>query len=67
MWAVNLSVSRSINLSERRRLEFRVDGNNILNHVNVSGLITTVNSTQYGLITGAGAMRTLSATVRLRF
>lgn len=65
---MNLSLSRSINLhSERRRLEFRVDSNNFLNHPNPTGLVTIVNSTQYGLITSAGAMRTLSATVRLRF
>jgi hypothetical protein len=67
-FVMNLSLSRSINLhSERRRLEFRVDASNFLNHVNPGGLVTTVNSAQYGLITSAGAMRSLSATVRLRF
>ena len=65
---LNLSLARSINLhSERRRLEFRVDTNNFLNHVNPSGLITVVNSSQYGLITSAGPMRSVSATLRLRF
>jgi hypothetical protein len=64
----NLSLARSINLhSERRRLEIRVDANNFLNHVNPNGLITTVNSSQYGLITNAGQMRQLTATMRLRF
>ena len=39
---LNLSLSRSINLkSERRRLEFRVDTNNFLNHVNPAGLTTS--------------------------
>jgi trimeric autotransporter adhesin len=65
---LNLSLSRSINLkSERRRLEFRIDTNNFLNHVNPSGLITVVNSSQYGEITNAGAMRSVTATLRLRF
>lgn len=65
---LNLSLSRSVNLkSERRRLEFRVDTNNFLNHVNPSGLITVVNSSQYGEITSAGAMRSVTATLRLRF
>ncbi|HEV1287683.1 MAG TPA: TonB-dependent receptor [Bryobacteraceae bacterium] len=65
---LNLSLSRSINLkSERRRLEFRIDSNNFLNHVNPSGLITVVNSSQYGEITNAGAMRAVTATLRLRF
>ncbi|HKD37408.1 MAG TPA: hypothetical protein VKB78_11425, partial [Pirellulales bacterium] len=64
----NFSLARSINLhSERRRLEIRLDSTNTFNHVNPSGLITIVNSNQYGLITSAGAMRQMSATVRLRF
>ena len=54
-------------LYEDEIMVVRIDANNILNHVNPTGLITTVNSTQYGLITSAGAMRSLSATVRLRF
>ena len=64
----NFSLARSINLhSERRRLEIRLDSTNTFNHVNPSGLITLVNSSQYGLITSAGAMRQMTATVRLRF
>jgi hypothetical protein len=48
-------------------LEFRVDTTNFLNHVNPSGLITVVNSSQYGEITSAGGMRAVTATLRLRF
>jgi trimeric autotransporter adhesin len=67
-FSLNLSLARSINLhSERRRLEFRIDSTNTLNHVNPSGLITVVNSNQFGLITSAGQMRQITATVRLRF
>lgn len=68
MFVMNFSLARSINLhSERRRLEIRLDSTNTLNHVNPSGLITIVNSSQYGLITSASQMRQLSATIRLRF
>ncbi len=68
MFSLNLSLARSINLhSERRRLEFRIDSTNTLNHVNPSGLITVVNSNQFGLITSASQMRQITATVRLRF
>jgi hypothetical protein len=67
-FGLNLSLARSINLhSERRRLEIRIDANNALNHVNPTGLVTVVNSSQYGLITSAGQMRQVTATVRLRF
>ena len=65
---LNLSLARSINLkSERRRLEFRIDTTNFINHVNPSGLVTVVNSSQYGEITSASAMRAVTATLRLRF
>jgi len=67
-FVLNLSLARSINLhSERRRLEFRIDASNAFNHVNPAGLVTVVNSNQYGLITSAGQMRQVTATVRLRF
>jgi hypothetical protein len=64
----NFSLARSINLhSERRRLEIRFDSTNTFNHVNPTGLVTVVNSSQYGLITNATQMRQMTATVRLRF
>jgi hypothetical protein len=68
MFMLNLSIARNINLhSERRRLEFRVDSTNTLNHVNPSGLVTVVNSSQFGEITSAGGMRQATATLRFRF
>ena len=39
---------------------------NLLNHVNISGFATVVNSLNYGLATGAGGMRTIQATIRFR-
>jgi trimeric autotransporter adhesin len=65
--SVNLAVSRSFNLSERRRLEFRFEANNVLNHVNYTSFYTVVNAVNYGLPSTAGAMRTLNAVVRFRF
>ena len=64
---MNLSLSRTINLAERKRLQFRVDASNLFNHVNISSYGTVVNSVNYGIITGAGAMRSLTATVRVNF
>jgi hypothetical protein len=66
LFSMNLSLARTVLLGERRRLEFRVDSNNFLNHVNITGFGTVVNSLTYGLPTAAGAMRSLSATVRFR-
>ena len=64
---LNVAFARSFNLSERRRLEFRIESNNVLNHVNYTNLYTVVNAVNYGLPSAAGAMRTLDAVVRFRF
>ncbi len=66
-YSLNLAFGRSFRLSERRRVDFRVDSNNFLNHVNYSGLGTVVNSLNYGLPTSATAMRSINATLRFRF
>jgi hypothetical protein len=63
----NLSLARSIDLGERRRLEFRVDSRNFTNSVYYASYGTVVNASNYGLVTAAGAMRTLTFTTRFRF
>jgi len=65
--ALNASFGRSFGLGERRALEFRFDGTNVLNHVNIATVGTTINSSTYGLPLTAGAMRALSVTLRFRF
>jgi len=67
LFNLNVAFARSFNLSERRRLEFRVESNNVLNHVNYTSYYTVINSVNYGLPSAAGAMRTLDAVVRFRF
>jgi hypothetical protein len=52
---------------DRRRLEFRVEATNFSNHVNFTGIGTVVNANNFGIATAAGAMRTISSTVRFRF
>ena len=64
---VNGSFSRSISITERRRLEFRFEANNVLNHVNYANLGTVINAANYGLVTSAGGMRTMQAICRFRF
>jgi hypothetical protein len=66
-FSVNAAFARSFTLAERKRLEFRVEANNVLNHVNYTNFYTVVNAVNYGLPSAAGAMRTLNAVVRFRF
>jgi Carboxypeptidase regulatory-like domain len=67
LFSINLAFARSFTFNERRRLEFRVESNNVMNHVNYTNLYTVVNAVNYGLPSAAGAMRTLDAVVRFRF
>jgi hypothetical protein len=66
-FSLNASLFRSFRIDDKRRIEFRIDSINPLNHPYITGINTTVNSIQYGLPTNAGAMRSATATVRLRF
>lgn len=67
LFSLNSSFGRSFSLGERRRLEFRVDSNNVLNHASFTNVGTVVNSLTYGLPTAASAMRSMAATLRFRF
>jgi hypothetical protein len=67
LFTLNLAFARSFTFAERRRLEFRIEGNNVLNTVNITNLYTVVNAVNYGLPSAAGTMRTLDAVVRFRF
>ncbi len=67
LFNLNVAFGRSFNLTERRRLEFRVESNNVLNHVSYTNLYTVVNAVNYGLPSAASSMRTLDAVVRFRF
>jgi len=66
--SLNAAFGRSFQFGEtRRRLELRLEANNILNHVNYTNINTVVNATNYGLPISAASMRTLSAVLRFRF
>jgi hypothetical protein len=67
-FSLNLSLARSFKLKDdQHRIEARVDATNFTNHPGVTGIGTVVNAANFGYATSMQAMRTLSATVRLRF
>jgi trimeric autotransporter adhesin len=66
-FTLTASFFRSFRIDDKRRIEFRIDSTNPINRVNITSINTTVNSIQYELPTNAGGMRTITATVRLRF
>jgi hypothetical protein len=66
-FAINLSFGRSFRIDDKRRLEFRVDSTNFLNHVSYLTAGTVVNASNYGIATSTAAMRTITAQLRFRF
>jgi hypothetical protein len=66
-FALNASLGRTFRSHGRLNLDLRIDSTNSLNHVTFTSWDTTVTSTQFGLPAAANAMRSMQATIRLRF
>lgn len=66
-FSLNASLTRTFRIHERINMDFRVEANNVLNHVTFPDWNTTVGSSQFGYPTRANAMRTLQPSVRVRF
>jgi hypothetical protein len=60
-------MGRTFRLSGRFNFDIRIDSTNLLNHATFTSWYTTVTSAQFGLPTAANAMRSMQATLRLRF
>jgi hypothetical protein len=67
VWGLNASLGRVFRLGEKRSVDLRFDANNVINHVVINGWNTAVNASNYGLPTGAQAMRGMTANLRFRF
>lgn len=65
---LNLSLRKNFRLNEgTRRLEFRWQVTNALNHPNYAGVGTVVNALNFGRVTGVSAMRQMEIGLRLNF
>jgi trimeric autotransporter adhesin len=64
---VDMSLSKTITIKESRALELRFQAANVFNFVNYSSIDTTVNSSQFGEVTSAGATRRITVIARFRF
>jgi len=67
LFSMNLSLQRTISLTERTRLQMRIDATNFTNHVSITNFGTVVNSVNYGAPSAASGMRVLSITLRYNF
>jgi hypothetical protein len=66
-FSLNASLGRTFRLNDRFNADFRLDANNVFNHVNFASWITNTNSNQFGLPSLANAMRKVQASLRVRF
>jgi hypothetical protein len=65
---VNSSLNRSFRFGESRRtLTFTVNASNVLNHVTITSIGTTVNSSNYGLPVAASGTRGITLNSRFSF
>ncbi len=65
---LNASINRAWRFGDtRRQLQLRLSANNALNHVTITNIGTTVNSSTYGLPVAASATRTATLTLRFNF
>jgi hypothetical protein len=66
-FSLNASMARTFRLKAKYNLDLHIDSTNLLNHAAFTAWDTTINSTQFGLPASVNAMRSLQATLRLRF
>jgi hypothetical protein len=66
-FSLNASAGRVFRFGERRSMDVRFDGTNVLNHATWASWNTMLGNSQFGLPTAANAMRNIQATVRFRF
>jgi hypothetical protein len=64
---LNASMARTFRFTDRLNADFRLDSTNALNHVTYPSWNVVASSSQFGLASAANAMRTVQATMRLRF
>ena len=64
---INGSLSRTVPLGDTRSFEARISATNALNTVQYSGVSTQINSFNFGQVTSAAPMRSLTFMARFRF
>jgi hypothetical protein len=65
--AITAALSRTVQLKGTNSFEVRAQAANVFNTVQYSGINTTENSPQFGQVTSAAAMRSMTFTARYRF
>jgi len=67
IFQINTSLSKNFRIAERKSVQFRWESFNTTNHVNYNNPSTTVTSSSFGRITGAGPARYMQLGLKLLF
>ena len=68
IWTTSGTLNRAWRFGESRRtLQLRIQANNVLNHVRITGFGTTFGSRTYGIATAASATRNITLVMRFNF
>jgi trimeric autotransporter adhesin len=66
-FVLNASLARTFRAGDRVSADFRLDSTNALNHATFTSWNVVANGAQFGLPSAANPMRSVQATVRVRF
>ncbi len=66
-WEVDLSMAKTLAVTERLRLQLRADFFNALNHTNFSAIGTNITAATFGRFTGTRGARTGQLSLRITF
>ena len=64
---VDMGLTRSFRIGGERRIQFRAEGFNVLNRVNLSNPVSALNNPNFGLITSAGDPRIMQLALKYTF
>jgi len=67
IWNAQIAKTFLLGKDQQHRVDFRWEITNLTNTPNLTGLSTLVNSTTFGQVTGAGAMRAMNFVTRFTF
>ena len=68
IWTTSGTLNRAWRFGDSRRtLQLRIQANNVLNHVQITGFGTTVGSQYYGIPTSASGTRNVTLVMRFNF
>jgi hypothetical protein len=65
--AMDMSISRNIQLKEMQGMELRLSASNVFNTVHFTSIDTTFGSPAFGQVVGTGSMRKAQLSARYRF